>query len=68
MLAIDDVGSGYSSMAHVLQLSLAFVKIDRTLIAGIHRSRQQRSLVSALVAFTCGIHATSIAEGTSMTC
>jgi diguanylate cyclase (GGDEF)-like protein len=63
MLAIDDVGAGYASMAHVLRLSPAFVKIDRSLIAGIHYSRQQRSLVDALIAFSRGMHATTIAEG-----
>jgi len=63
LLAIDDVGAGYASMAHVLRLSPAFVKIDRSLIAGIHYSRQQRSLVDALVAFSRGLHATTIAEG-----
>jgi diguanylate cyclase (GGDEF)-like protein len=63
LLAIDDVGAGYASMAHVLRLSPAFVKIDRSLIAGIQHSRQQRSLVDALVAFSRGIHATTIAEG-----
>jgi diguanylate cyclase (GGDEF)-like protein len=63
LLAIDDVGAGYASMAHVLRLSPAFVKIDRSLIAGIHHSRLQRSLVEALVAFAQGMHATTIAEG-----
>jgi diguanylate cyclase (GGDEF)-like protein len=63
LLAIDDVGAGYASMAHVLRLSPAFVKIDRSLIAGIQHSRQQRSLVDALVAFSRGLHATTIAEG-----
>jgi EAL domain-containing protein (putative c-di-GMP-specific phosphodiesterase class I)/putative methionine-R-sulfoxide reductase with GAF domain len=63
LLAIDDVGSGYASMAHVMRLTPAFLKIDRALIAGIDSNTQQRSLVAALVAFTRGTHATAIAEG-----
>jgi len=65
-LAIDDVGTGYASMAHVLRLSPAFVKVDRSLIAGIHFSRQQRSLVEALVAFARAMRATTIAEGVEL--
>lgn len=63
LLAIDDVGSGYASMAHVMRLAPAFMKIDRALIAGIDSNPQQRSLVSALVAFARSTHATAIAEG-----
>jgi EAL domain-containing protein (putative c-di-GMP-specific phosphodiesterase class I) len=63
LLAIDDVGSGYASMAHVMRLAPAFLKIDRALIAGIDANPQQRSLVAALVAFTRSTHATAIAEG-----
>ena len=63
LLAIDDVGAGYASMAHVMRLSPAFVKIDRALIAGIDQNAQQRSLVAALVAFAGSTNATAIAEG-----
>ena len=37
MLAIDDVGAGYSSMSHVLQLHPHFIKIDRSLVHRAHR-------------------------------
>ncbi|HUX70192.1 MAG TPA: EAL domain-containing protein, partial [Cellulomonadaceae bacterium] len=42
LVAVDDVGSGYASMAHVLQLSPSFIKIDRSLVSGLHRDPRRR--------------------------
>ena len=63
LVAVDDVGSGYASMAHVLQLSPSFIKIDRSLVSGLHRDPRRRALVEALQAFASATSALSIAEG-----
>ncbi|MCU1392277.1 MAG: response regulator receiver modulated diguanylate phosphodiesterase [Ilumatobacteraceae bacterium] len=63
LVAIDDVGAGYATMAHVVRLGPAFIKIDRSLIAGLHRDRDQRALVAALAAFAAQVGASCIAEG-----
>ena len=34
-IAIDDTGSGYSSLAHILKLAPDFIKLDRELTSGI---------------------------------
>jgi predicted signal transduction protein with EAL and GGDEF domain len=34
-IAIDDTGSGYSSLAHILKLAPDFIKLDRELTTGI---------------------------------
>ncbi|MGZ6214019.1 MAG: EAL domain-containing protein, partial [Candidatus Limnocylindria bacterium] len=34
-LAVDDAGAGFASLRHILELRPAFVKLDRSLIAGI---------------------------------
>jgi diguanylate cyclase (GGDEF)-like protein len=63
LVAIDDVGAGYATMAHVVRLAPAFIKIDRALITGIHQEPEQRAIVSALSAFAAQVGATCIAEG-----
>lgn len=63
LVAVDDVGSGYASMAHVLRLSPSFIKIDRDLVNGLHRDPRRRALVEALQAFASATSALSIAEG-----
>jgi EAL domain-containing protein (putative c-di-GMP-specific phosphodiesterase class I) len=66
LVAIDDVGAGYSTMAHVVRLAPAFIKIDRSLIAGLHLDREQRALVAALAAFAAQVGASCIAEGVEL--
>jgi EAL domain-containing protein (putative c-di-GMP-specific phosphodiesterase class I)/putative methionine-R-sulfoxide reductase with GAF domain len=63
MLAIDDVGSGYSSMSHVLQLHPQYIKIDRSLVHRAHRDPNKLAVLRGLVGFSrqCGV--TSLAEG-----
>jgi EAL domain-containing protein (putative c-di-GMP-specific phosphodiesterase class I)/putative methionine-R-sulfoxide reductase with GAF domain len=63
MLAIDDVGAGYSSMSHVLQLHPQFIKIDRSLVHKAHRDPNKLAILRGLVGFArqCGV--TSLAEG-----
>jgi EAL domain-containing protein (putative c-di-GMP-specific phosphodiesterase class I)/putative methionine-R-sulfoxide reductase with GAF domain len=63
MLAIDDVGAGYSSMSHVLQLHPHFIKIDRSLVHRAHRDPHKLAVLRGLVGFArqCGV--TSLAEG-----
>ncbi|MCU1398420.1 MAG: response regulator receiver modulated diguanylate phosphodiesterase [Acidimicrobiales bacterium] len=66
LVAIDDVGAGYATMAHVVRLAPAFIKIDRSLVAGLHLDRDQRALVAALAAFAAQVGASCIAEGVEL--
>ncbi|HLM18808.1 MAG TPA: EAL domain-containing protein, partial [Acidimicrobiia bacterium] len=61
-LAIDDTGAGYSSLQHVLQLAPDFLKLDRSMIAGVDRERSRRVLVRSLVAFAREVGAVVVAE------
>lgn len=63
LVAVDDVGAGYASMAHVLQLSPSFIKIDRSLVQGLDSDPRRRALVEALQAFAAAVGALTIAEG-----
>lgn len=62
-VAIDDAGSGFASMRHILQLRPDIIKLDRSLIAGIHDNTGQRALGAAMVKFAKQTGATIVAEG-----
>jgi diguanylate cyclase (GGDEF)-like protein len=66
LVAIDDVGAGYATMAHVVRLAPAFIKLDRSLVAGLHIDREQRALIAALAAFAGQVGASCIAEGVEL--
>ena len=62
-LAVDDVGAGYASFRHVMQLRPDIVKIDRTLIAGVEASVAQGSFVMALGDYARATGTQLVAEG-----
>ncbi len=62
-IAIDDVGAGYASMHHVLQLNPDFLKIDRKIVGGAADDRGRRSVISGFVSLARDIGATVIGEG-----
>lgn len=62
-LAVDDVGAGYASLSHILELSPDVVKLDISLTKEIDRDVARLALVAALVTFTNQIGARLIAEG-----
>lgn len=62
-LAADDLGSGYAGFRHLIALAPDIIKLDMSLVRGIHRSRPQRALARALVAFAADVGATVVAEG-----
>jgi EAL domain-containing protein (putative c-di-GMP-specific phosphodiesterase class I)/CheY-like chemotaxis protein len=62
-LAIDDAGAGFASLRHILRLAPNFIKLDRTLIAGIQRDRTKQALAAGLISFAEKIDAGIVAEG-----
>jgi EAL domain-containing protein (putative c-di-GMP-specific phosphodiesterase class I)/ActR/RegA family two-component response regulator len=62
-VAVDDAGAGYASLRHILRLAPDFIKLDGTLVRGIHTDRAQRALATALISFAGEIGATIVAEG-----
>jgi EAL domain-containing protein (putative c-di-GMP-specific phosphodiesterase class I) len=63
LLAIDDAGAGYAGFQHLLKLRPHFVKLDRDLVAGLHRDEAKRALVQTLGHFASRIDAWILAEG-----
>ena len=47
-IAVDDVGAGFSSFSHVLELSPEFVKIDQSITRNIDVDDARRRLAHAI--------------------
>jgi EAL domain-containing protein (putative c-di-GMP-specific phosphodiesterase class I)/CheY-like chemotaxis protein len=62
-LAVDDAGSGYASLRHILSLQPAYVKLDIEWVRGIGGDPIRRSLVSGLSYFAAETGCELIAEG-----
>lgn len=62
-LAVDDAGSGFASLQHVLNIAPDIIKLDRALVAGIDTDPARASLTASLVGFAERIGAELIAEG-----
>ncbi|MFF1382185.1 EAL domain-containing protein [Arthrobacter sp. NPDC058288] len=62
-IAVDDAGSGFASMRHILHLRPDIIKLDRSLIAGINEDIGQHALGAAMVEFARQTRATLVAEG-----
>ena len=62
-VALDDVGSGYSSLKMLASLKPNVIKIDMDLIRDIHNDSTKRAIVSSLINLAHDIGATTLAEG-----
>lgn len=62
-LSVDDAGSGFASLRHVLILEPDFVKLDRSWVSGIHADPARQALVAGLGHFTERTGSSLIAEG-----
>ncbi len=62
-LALDDFGTGYSSLSYLRKLPLDVLKIDRSFVMEIGRSRNSNSLVNAIVSMAAALGLTCVAEG-----
>jgi EAL domain-containing protein (putative c-di-GMP-specific phosphodiesterase class I)/GGDEF domain-containing protein len=62
-LAIDDFGSGYSSLSYVKNLPFDKLKIDREFVVKIHERRDSQAICRSLVELTRGLGIQLLAEG-----
>jgi diguanylate cyclase (GGDEF)-like protein/PAS domain S-box-containing protein len=66
-VAIDDFGTGYSSLSYLRRVPIDAVKIDRSFVASVASSEQQRELVRGIVWLTSTLGLQVIAEGIETT-
>jgi EAL domain-containing protein (putative c-di-GMP-specific phosphodiesterase class I) len=62
-LAIDDVGAGYASFRHILDLNPDLIKLDTVLTRNIDSDIARRTLASAITMFGQKIGCEVVAEG-----
>jgi diguanylate cyclase (GGDEF)-like protein len=62
-LAIDDFGTGYSSMNYLQKLPVTRLKIDKTFVEGINRSRESATIIRAIIGLAKSFGLAITAEG-----
>jgi len=62
-IAVDDVSTGYAGLLRLASMRPNIVKIDRSVVAGVHDSAAQSAVLEALVTFSHRIGAAVIGEG-----
>lgn len=62
-IAIDDAGSGFASLRHILDLTPDLIKLDIWLARGIGDDKPRRALATGLISFAREIDAQIVAEG-----
>jgi EAL domain-containing protein (putative c-di-GMP-specific phosphodiesterase class I) len=66
-LAIDDAGSGYAGLSHILELRPDILKLDIALVRSVNTDPGRHALVASMVAFARETHCTVLAEGIETT-
>jgi EAL domain-containing protein (putative c-di-GMP-specific phosphodiesterase class I) len=62
-LAIDDFGSGYSSLSYLNDLPVDVLKIDRSLVTGMGNDPAKTEIVSAAISVAHALGLQAVAEG-----
>ncbi len=61
-IAVDDLGNGFNALSVLANLKPHFIKVDSSIVRGVHQDPRRRRLASLLAAFGAGVGATVIAE------
>jgi EAL domain-containing protein (putative c-di-GMP-specific phosphodiesterase class I) len=62
-LALDDFGSGYSSLGYLRRFPVDTVKVDREFVANLGHDVPSQIIVTAVIALAHGLGMTVISEG-----
>lgn len=62
-VAVDDLGAGYANLDHVVKLKPDFLKLDISMVRGVHQSSVKQALIASMVSVGRAVGATVIAEG-----
>jgi len=62
-IALDDAGAGYAGLQAMMRVELDIIKLDRSLVDGIHSDLAKVALLESVVRFARRMGATVCAEG-----
>ncbi|AJQ97906.1 GGDEF domain-containing response regulator [Gynuella sunshinyii] len=62
-IALDDFGSGYSSITHLLDLPLNILKLDRKLLDRIDQNERNQALTAGIIEMASRLNMKVVAEG-----
>jgi len=62
-LAVDDFGSGYSSLAYLERLPVEVLKVDRSFVQGVGQRTDSTAIATAIVSLARALRLRSVAEG-----
>jgi diguanylate cyclase (GGDEF)-like protein/PAS domain S-box-containing protein len=62
-IAMDDFGSGYSSLTYLQAFPFDKIKIDRTFVMNLGRNTQSAAIIRAMIGLGHGLNISIVAEG-----
>jgi EAL domain-containing protein (putative c-di-GMP-specific phosphodiesterase class I) len=62
-IAIDDFGSGYSSLTRLRELPVSVLKLDRTFLVDVPDRREATAVVTAVIELAAALDMAAVAEG-----
>jgi diguanylate cyclase (GGDEF)-like protein len=62
-IALDDAGNGYSGLQQIIRVAPDILKLDRSLVDGVHDDPHRFALLQALISFASTTRAAVCAEG-----
>jgi FOG: EAL domain len=67
LVALDDLGSGYSNLERAIELEPDIIKIDRSIVSGIERDYRKQRFLECLARLCSRIGVAPVAEGVETT-
>jgi diguanylate cyclase (GGDEF)-like protein len=62
-IALDDAGNGYAGLQQIIRIAPDILKLDRSLVDGVHDDPHRFALLEALISFASTTRAAVCAEG-----
>lgn len=62
-ISLDDFGTGYSSLSYLRNLPINTLKIDRSFLQNAHKRKEDKQIITSLIAMFQGLGLKVVAEG-----
>lgn len=62
-IAVDDFGTGFSSLAYLTQFPISMLKIDRAFVQNLTSSAHEYTIVATIIAMAKALNLSTVAEG-----